>query len=71
MQSINWRTPSAYRHVKDLPAAGFAWEYLRRNEDYRKDVERFNRTGAFTAEELDTFASRWGLRFRTRPRRAA
>ena len=71
MQSIDWRTPAAYKHVKDLPAAGFAWEYLRRNEDYRKDVERLTRTERAAVEELDAFAARWGLRFRTRPRRAA
>ncbi|MBA8841324.1 transcriptional regulator domain-containing protein [Ochrobactrum sp. RH2CCR150] len=71
MQSIDWRTPAAYKHVKDLPAAGFAWEYLRRNEDYRKDVERLTRTGGGAVEELDAFASRWGVRFCTRPRRAA
>lgn len=39
MQSIDWRTPAAYKRIKDLPPAGFAWEYLRRNEDYRHDVE--------------------------------
>ncbi|MGU3399871.1 transcriptional regulator domain-containing protein [Brucellaceae bacterium D45D] len=40
MQSIDWRNPAAYKRIKDLPPAGFAWEYLRRNEDYRHDVER-------------------------------
>lgn len=71
MQSIDWRTPAAYKRIKDLPPAGFAWEYLRRNEDYREDVERLTRRGEGAVEELDAFASRWGLRFRTRSRRAA
>lgn len=71
MQSIDWRTPAAYKHVKDLPAAGFAWEYLRRNEDYRHDVERLAQRREPTGEELDAFASRWGVLFRTQPRRAA
>ncbi|WP_435656010.1 transcriptional regulator domain-containing protein [Brucella pituitosa] len=71
MQSIDWRTPAAYKNVKDLPSAGFAWEYLRRNEDYRKDVEHLTQAGTSAVEELEAFASRWGLRFRTRSRRAA
>ena len=29
----DWRSPVAYRHSKHLTAAGFAWEYLRRNAD--------------------------------------
>lgn len=71
MQSIDWRTPAAYKRIKDLPPAGFAWEYLRRNEDYRRDVERLAQRREPAGEEVDAFASRWGVRFRTRPRRAA
>ena len=35
MLSIDWRSPAAYRFAKSIPAAGFAWEYLRRDDDYR------------------------------------
>ena len=71
MQSIDWRTPAAYKRIKALPPAGFAWEYLRRNEDYRREVERLTQRREPAGEEVDAFASRWGVRFRTRPRRRA
>ena len=71
MLSIDWRVPAAYKHTKNLPAAGFAWEYLRRNEDYRRDVERLTQRREPAGEEVNAFASRWGVRFRTRPRRRA
>lgn len=71
MLSIDWRSPAAYRHTMHLPAAGFAWEYLRRNEDYRQDYNAAVLTDQLADRDLDVFANRWGLRFPLRPRRAA
>ncbi len=71
MLSIDWRSPAAYRHDLHIPAAGFAWEYLRRNDEYRHDVQTLALTGTTDARELETFAQRWGLRFPLRSRRAA
>lgn len=71
MLSIDWRAPAAYRHTKHLPAAGFAWEYLRRNDEYRHDYQTISLTGRPGAQELEAFAKRWGLRFPKRPRRTA
>ena len=71
MQSIDWRTPAAYKRIKDLPPAGFAWEYLRRNDEYRHDFNAIARTGEPGARQLERFAQRWGLRFPKRPRRVA
>ena len=71
MLSIDWRSPAAYRHTKNIPAAGFAWEYLRRNDDYRQDFRTIALTGRRNARELEAFAQRWGLRFPVRSRRAA
>jgi len=45
MLSIDWRAPAAYAHTKSLPAAGFAWEYLRRNDEYRHDFQIITLTG--------------------------
>ncbi|AMY67771.1 MULTISPECIES: transcriptional regulator domain-containing protein [Alphaproteobacteria] len=70
MLSIDWRSPAAYGHTKYIPAAGFAWEYLRRNGDYRQDFQTIV-TGGSSGPDLDAFADRWGLRFSVRPRRAA
>ncbi len=71
MLSIDWRSPAAYRHTKNIPAAGFAWEYLRRNDEYRHDFQTIALTERPNARELEAFAHRWGLRFPVRSRRAA
>jgi len=71
MLSIDWRSPAAYGHTKHIPAAGFAWEYLRRNDEYRRDCQNIASTGAAAARALEAFAHRWGLRFPVRSRRAA
>src|SRR5713101_9789857 len=43
MLEIDWRSAAAYQHAKVIPAAGFAWEYLRRDDDYHRDFDRVNR----------------------------
>ena len=45
MLNIDWRSSAAYGHAKAIPAAGFAWEYLRRNDDYRHDFQTIGLTG--------------------------
>ncbi len=71
MLSIDWRAPAAYKHTKHIPAAGFAWEYLRRNEDYRREYQILAAKQRQDAHQLEAFTERWGLRFRRRPGRAA
>ncbi|WP_306049902.1 transcriptional regulator domain-containing protein [Oceaniradius stylonematis] len=71
MLSIDWQSPAAYRHTKQIPAAGFAWEYLRRNDEYRHDFRTVALTRRQSTRELEAFAHRWGLRFPVRSRRAA
>lgn len=67
MLDIDWRSPAAYRHVRDIPAAGFAWEYLRRDKDYQRDYEKLKRMRKPSARRLEEFSRRWGLRFRLPP----
>ena len=67
MPISDWRSPAAYAHAKSISAAGFAWEYLRRDHDYRRAFHKVsgldgNDIGARTA-----FSERWGLRFPYRP----
>lgn len=69
MQSIDWRTPAAYHHATKLPAAGFAWEYLRRNDEYRQDFMKIVRQHDPFGDALEAFVRRWGLRFPARSRR--
>ncbi len=71
MLSIDWRSPAAYGHTKHIPAAGFAWEYLRRNDEYRQEFQNIALTGQPGSRELEVFAERWGLRFPVQSRRAA
>ncbi len=64
MLDIDWRSPTAYAHARGIPVAGFAWEYLRRDEDYQRDFDRINADVTLPKDEvLDAFSRRWGLRF--------
>ena len=36
----NWRNASEYDFGSDYPARGWAWEFLRRNPEYREDWEK-------------------------------
>lgn len=69
MLSIDWRSSAAYEHTKTIPAAGFAWDYLRRNDDYHRDfraVMRARTPGSRRGSaRLDAFMRRWGVRFPT------
>lgn len=49
-------------------AADYAWEFLRRNPDYRADFERWARAGRPDRPAID---ARWGLRFPADPAAAA
>ena len=71
MLSIDWRTPAAYRHTRNLPAAGFAWEYLRRNNEYRQEYWALAASQQPDSGHLEAFVERWGVRFPQRSRRAA
>eukprot|EP01037_Dinobryon_pediforme_P037832 gene37832-45520_t len=53
MPSSDWRSPAAYAHAKSIPAAGFAWEYLRRDEDYRRDFHRVSASRSLNAGGCD------------------
>jgi hypothetical protein len=50
----NWRLAEAYSYLVNLGPAAFAWEFLRRNSDYRNDYR--------SARKGDTaqLAKRWG-----------
>lgn len=67
MQTTDWRSSAAYEHARTIPAAGFAWEYLRRDADYHRAFDQINRRKAPRASVLRAFSERWGLRFPTRP----
>ncbi|WP_202034585.1 transcriptional regulator domain-containing protein [Sinorhizobium meliloti] len=66
MLSIDWRSPAAYQFAKSIPAAGFAWEYLRRNDEYRREFQAITASSEPESDRLEAFVQRWGLRFSNR-----
>ena len=66
MPGADWRSPAAYERLCSLDAPGFAWEFLRRNSAFQRDRRRLElaaERGTLSADELDGFARRWGVRF--------
>jgi hypothetical protein len=66
MLSIDWRSPAAYRFANSIPAAGFAWEYLRRDDEYRREFQTITASHESDPKRLEAFMQRWGLRFSDR-----
>lgn len=71
MLDIDWRSPAAYGPAKSIPAGGFAWEYLRRNEGYHRDYQTITRADITGSRSLEAFSRRWGLRFPLRSQNTA
>jgi hypothetical protein len=67
MARQDWRSASAYDHLRSLDAPEFAFEFLRRNADFLKHHARLTRKKSIDPGELEAFAQRWGVRFRIRP----
>ena len=66
MSGADWRSPAAYEHLRSFDAPSFAWEFLRRNRAFQQDRKRLEQAaeqGGLSADELDGFARRWGVRF--------
>ncbi|WP_449232607.1 transcriptional regulator domain-containing protein [Azospirillum doebereinerae] len=60
----DWRSAAAYADAVSLPLSGWAWEFLRRNPDYRGET----RAAAATPEGRIAVGRRWGLSCRRGPR---
>lgn len=60
----DWRQGAQYDYIAGLDAADLAWEFLRRNADYKRDYHRIPKRARYSA--ADTLTRRWGLRFRDR-----
>jgi hypothetical protein len=62
----DWRLQTTERALNRLERQGFAWEFLRRNPDYRRDYEAVRGTpGASPGAPLSprSAPAQWGLRF--------
>lgn len=64
---LDWRSPTAAATLSQLDRAGFAWEFLRRNPEYRKDYSRIAEGADGAAHAAATVGERWGLAFRLPP----
>ncbi|WP_269747818.1 transcriptional regulator domain-containing protein [Sphingomonas sp. TDK1] len=63
----SWRSEAAYDYIGTLTPGDLAWEFLRRNPDYRKSYQELVSIGRLTEDVAQEFAEQWGLRFRRRP----
>lgn len=68
MAPIDWRRPETYEKIHDLDAVGFAWEYLRRNLDYRRAYIDSGDTTTAYGHEIPLPVRQWGLSFLGRSR---
>jgi hypothetical protein len=65
-----WRSPAAAQDFTQHDYPDFAQEFLRRNEDYRRDYRRVSRRladGRMTPAGASEAVRKWGLVFRLRP----
>jgi Family of unknown function (DUF6499) len=60
MPKEDWRSRAAYEYAKDMELQSLAWEFLRRNPDYRA---AYAAAAANADSGSDGPAKRWGLRF--------
>ncbi|WP_449230066.1 transcriptional regulator domain-containing protein [Azospirillum doebereinerae] len=59
----DWRSAAAYADTALLPVSGWAWEFLRRNPEYRAGT----RAAVPRSAEYAAVGRRWGLSFRRGP----
>lgn len=62
----SWRSEAAYEYIDKLTPSELAWEFLRRNPDYRKSYQELMVSGRIAQENAAEFGLQWGLRFRSR-----
>jgi hypothetical protein len=68
MRKLNvTRLPAAYRYMTELDLSGWAWEFLRRNPDYRADAAK-SAAQPDAARLPDGAGRRWGLQSPGGPR---
>lgn len=63
----SWRSEAAYDYIDKLTPGDLAWEFLRRNPEYRKSYQELVSIGRLTEDIAREFTEQWGLRFRCRP----
>ncbi|MFM9857390.1 transcriptional regulator domain-containing protein [Pseudoxanthobacter sp. M-2] len=65
----DWRLQTTERALNRLERQGFAWEFLRRNPDYRSEYDRLRSAPTSRLDASQRSAPpQWGLRFPAQPR---
>jgi hypothetical protein len=59
----DWRSAAAYAYLDNLSPSELAWEFLRRNPDYRRDCRATAANVDQQAEFPELLRLRWGLPF--------
>ena len=69
--ATDWRSDAAYDYVDQIAASDLAWEWLRRNEDYRDDFAALSAATEQREALAEHISQRWNLRFpgSSRPQR--
>ncbi len=67
MSRPDWRSTDSYRPALNYDAAAFAWEYLRRNLEYRADYAKSVEVSSLETTGIVDMRKRWGVCFRARP----
>lgn len=62
----DWRSDADYDFIDRLTTSELAWEFLRRNLDYRKAYESLAARGQLDSDQARAVAEQWGLCFRRR-----
>ncbi|QOZ38461.1 hypothetical protein XH92_39980 [Bradyrhizobium sp. CCBAU 53421] len=63
MPEFDWRSPESYKSLQDANVTDVAWEFLRRNPDYRRDYEETIKNSP-DGEVTPEFRRKWGICFR-------
>lgn len=61
-EAPDWRRPETYAYTQSLTRVDWAWEFLRRNPVFRRDVDELSSPPTDT--EIGRLVQRWGIRFR-------
>lgn len=61
MLNIDWRSAAEYSYAKSIPAAGFAWENLRRDVDYHREFQAIAGLSEPDPDRLEAFVQHLGV----------
>ena len=58
-----WESSPDYSYIDDLVSPDIAWEWLRRNRDYRQDYAEYEADPPASETLATDLRQRWGLQF--------